>query len=259
MHTRSITNYNRFNLAKIKFQFSLFPTLGFLLVLPLLISLGFWQLDRADEKNRLLTLQQHRGEDDSVVINAESVDDPLAMRYRNITVSGQYDATQHILLDNRVVNGKPGYFVITPFRIQHSVKAVLVNRGWVPMNLDRTILPVLPKLNTQATQISGRINTFPRVGIKLQGAEIPTATEPAVVQLIDAEVLSKQLGYPLFGFQVELDPDMPDGFLRHWQKATVMPPEKHVAYAVQWFALALTLTGIFFFYSRKKEENDETN
>jgi surfeit locus 1 family protein len=54
-------------------------------------------------------------------------------------------------------------------------------------------------------------------------------------------------------FQIELDKNLADGFKREWQTATVMPPEQHIAYALQWFGLALTLTILFFWYSFKKQ------
>ena len=113
-------------------------------------------------------------------------------------------------------------------------------------------MPDLP-INKALTTISGRINNFPSVGIKLAGAELPTDTWPSVVQVVDSNILAKKLGYTLFQFQIELDKDLADGFKREWQTTTVMLPEQHIAYAVQWFALALTLTIIFIWYSYKKE------
>ncbi len=100
--------------------------------------------------------------------------------------------------------------------------------------------------------LSGRVNSFPSVGIKLAGAEIPTKTWPAVVQVVDVPVLAKILGYPLFSFQLELDPAMQDGFLRIWHPLAIMPPEQHIAYAAQWFGLALTFAVLFFWFNFKK-------
>jgi surfeit locus 1 family protein len=98
----------------------------------------------------------------------------------------------------------------------------------------------------------GRANHFPSVGIKLAGAEIPTDTSPAVVQIVDSEIIAKKLAYPLFNFQLELDKTLPNGFKREWHTTTLMLPEQHIAYATQWFALAFTLTVLFIVYSFKK-------
>jgi len=65
--------------------------------------------------------------------------------------------------------------------------------------------------------------------------------------------LAKKLGYALLPFQIELDKNIADGFKREWQTATVMPPEQHIANALQWFGLALTLSILFFWYSFKKQ------
>jgi surfeit locus 1 family protein len=135
--------------------------------------------------------------------------------------------------------------------VQGTKKAVLINRGWVASNPDRSVLPDI-RMTAQPTSIAGRINHFPSVGIKLEGAEIPGDGWPSRVQVVDKEMLAKKLGYPLFSFQVELDKNFADGFKREWQVTTVMPPEQHIAYAVQWFGLALMLTILFFWYSFKK-------
>jgi surfeit locus 1 family protein len=100
--------------------------------------------------------------------------------------------------------------------------------------------------------VSGRINQFPTVGIKLKGAEIPTNTWPSVVQLIDSQVLTEKLGYEIASFQLELEPESQEGYKREWKINTAIPPEKHLGYAVQWFGLALTLTALFFWISLKK-------
>jgi surfeit locus 1 family protein len=102
--------------------------------------------------------------------------------------------------------------------------------------------------------INGRINQFPSVGIKLAGAEIPTEGWPSVLQVIDAQILTKKMGYTLLPFQIELDQNLPEGFIRDWQKTTVMLPEQHIAYAIQWFSLALTLSILFIWYSNKKSD-----
>ena len=75
-----------------------------------------------------------------------------------------------------------------------------------------------------------------------------------MLQVVDTDVLAKKLAQSLFSFQVELDSAEPNGYVRDWQTTTVMLPEQHVAYAIQWFALAATLTVLFFGYSCKKND-----
>jgi len=227
------------------------PTMVYLCLLPLLLALGSWQLGRSEEKRALIEQEQQRSAGEALHLPAAVGDDVDALRYRRVEMSGHYDSAHQFLLDNQISEGRAGYYVLTPFVLQGAEKAVLVNRGWVPLNPDRSILPDVHIKSLQTT-ITGRINHFPGVGIKLAGAEIPGDGWPSRVQVVDSEMLAKKLGYALLPFQVELDKASADGFKREWRTTTVMPPEQHIAYAAQWFGLALTLTILFFWYSFKK-------
>lgn len=234
-------------------KFKIIPTLVYLCLLPTLFALGLWQLDRSEQKRTLLNLQKQAVATDTLHLSELIENNPEKLRYRQVEATGRYDAAHQFLIDNQISGGKAGYFVLTPLILTGETKAVLVNRGWVPLNPDRSILPDLQINQVQAT-VTGRINDFPSVGIKLAGAEIPTASWPSVVQVVDSNVLAKKLGYSLFQFQVELAKELPDGFKREWHTATIMSPEKHMAYAIQWFALALTLTILFIWYSFKQND-----
>jgi surfeit locus 1 family protein len=236
-------------------KFEKAPTLAYLCLLPLLIALGMWQLGRSEEK-RIFLNQQEQGSASSEIIQLSSAieDNADALRYKKIQATGHYDQAHQFLIDNQISAGKAGYFVLTPFVLQGETKAVLINRGWVPLNQDRSVLPDV-QIKKEQTVVTGRINRFPSVGIKLAGAEIPTDSWPSVIQVVDSEILAKKLAYPLFPFQIELDKDRPEGFKREWQTTSIMLPEQHIAYAIQWFALAITLTILFIWHSYK--ENDE--
>ncbi|MDD5577813.1 MAG: SURF1 family protein [Methylobacter sp.] len=232
-------------------KFEFVPTLAYLCLLPVLIALGIWQLERSEQKRAYLELEHRQAVSEVLHLSPTTEDNKEALKYRKVEVKGHYDTAHQFLIDNQVSDGKPGYFVLTPFILEGAAKAVLVNRGWIPLNRDRSVLPNVEIKKLQAT-ITGRVNNFPSVGIKLAGADVPTDTWPAVVQVADSHILAKTLGYPLFQFQIELDKDLPDGFKREWRTTTLMLPEQHIAYAVQWFALALILTIIFIWYSFKK-------
>lgn len=232
--------------------FEIVPTVVYLCLLSLLLALGAWQLKRSDEKQAFIRLEEQRLASETLDLSANTTGNVDELRYRHVTVSGSYDHAHQFLIDNQISDGKAGYYVLTPFILQGEAKAVLVNRGWVPLNKDRSVLPEIA-IEKRQTIIEGRINSFPSVGIKLAGAEIPTDSWPSVVQWVDNEILAKKLGYSLFPFQVELDQDQPDGFKREWHTRAIMPPEQHIGYAVQWFGLALTLTIIFIWYSIKKD------
>lgn len=236
-------------------KFQLVPSLVYLSLLTLLLGLGNWQLGRSDEKKQFLALQeQGLMLSDVITLTGRSEDNVETLRFKKTQVIGHYDQAHQFLIDNQISAGKVGYFVLTPLVLEGEAKAVLVNRGWIPLNQDRSVLPVL-ELSSKLITVTGRINSFPSVGIKLAGAEKPTDTWPSVIQVVDSQVLAKHLAYPLFNFQIELDKNLFGGFKREWQTTTIMMPEQHTAYAVQWFALAFTLTLLFIWYTCKSNDN----
>jgi surfeit locus 1 family protein len=232
-------------------RFKVVPTIAYLVLVSGLLALGFWQLGRSVEKEKFLQVQSERLASESLSITSTTDDNMESLRYKSASIQGRYDSEHQILIDNQMNAGKVGYFVLTPFILADSKKAILVNRGWVPLNKDRRVLPDV-KFKSEESIIKGRINGFPSVGLKLAGAEVPSKTWPAVVQIVDNQVLAKTIGYPLFQFQLELDKDQANGYVRDWQINLLMTPERHIAYAVQWFGLALTLTVLFVWYSLKK-------
>jgi surfeit locus 1 family protein len=230
------------------------PLIAYLCLLPLLLTLGFWQLDRAKQKQSIIDLQTQRQSTETISFTASLPENSDDFLYKHIKAEGQYDGQHQYLLDNQISKGRAGYFVFSPFRLKNQDKAILVNRGWIPLGQHRSDFPDVSIENNETT-LTGRINRFPTVGLKLAGAEIPTKSWPALVQVIDANVLAEQLGYSLLSFQVELDKAADNGFDREWREPLVMTPEKHIGYAVQWFLLALTLTVLFAKYGFKKDND----
>jgi surfeit locus 1 family protein len=231
-----------------------FAYLGFF---TLFLSLGAWQVQRANEKQQFLDLEVKRV-NESVQMVSETPNDATALRYKKATVTGHYDTTKQFLLDNQIDKGKAGYFVFTQFKLENSNKVILVNRGWIPLIEPRATLPNVDFQADDETTLSGRINTFPSIGLKLDGANQPTQTNPAIVGVIDTQVLATHTGYELFNFQLELDANSPNGFKREWATAKIMQPEQHLGYALQWFGLAFVLTIIFIKFGLKKNDTPTT-
>jgi len=201
-------------------------------------ALGRWQLQRADEHRALLT--RFAGADTEAPLERPVDGGELdALRYRRIRLHGQYQGSQQILLDNMMHAGRAGYQVLTPIDIGKE-RVVLVNRGWVPADTDRSKLPAV-SLPDQPADIAGRIDRLPRAAFTF-AADVPAGSAPlTVLSFPEAADIERALGRPAYPFQVLLDADAPLGFTRDWAPAGV-PPERNVAYAVQWFGLAaLTL------------------
>ncbi len=230
------------------------PLLAYLFLLSSLVSLGIWQLNRAEDK-RIALSQQNRGQGkESLLLSGQQMNNPEPVIYRDIHSIGRFDNDRQYLLDNQISQSKAGFSVFTPFLLKDEKIAVLVNRGWLPLGRTRDDLPDVSVDHREIT-ITGRINRFPSVGLKLAGAEIAGKTWPAIIQIVDTSVISGQLGYKLLPFQIELDKNAANGYRRDWHTVQAISPEKHVAYAVQWFLLAFTLTILFVKYGRQKNHD----
>lgn len=247
----------RFNILAIEFRFSPGMLAGYLLLAVFLCSLGFWQLERGDQKRALLEAQQAAMLAEALDLNGDTLIDKDAKRYRQARLTGHYDNEHQILLDNQILDGKAGYLVLTPFLPGNGQAAVLVNRGWLALGASRDTTPDL-SITRRIDRIQGRVNRFPEPGIRLKGAEIPGNTWPVRVQIIETRLLAEKLGYALADYQIELNPDQTEGYQRQWKISVAIPPEKHRAYAVQWFGLALTLTALFIWNSSHKKHRGKT-
>ncbi len=223
------------------FRPSLLPSVVVLIMLAALCSLGSWQLNRADEKQRLMDRYSRASELPTVDIG--SLDrDWQGYQYRRIELSGEYDELHHILLENRIHKGLPGYLVLTPFVLAGGDKAVLVNRGWIAKAKDSK---ELIRIDKNVSRINGLVSHPPSVGMKMGSLDDSPAGWPKAIPYVETEWMALQLAKPILPWVVLLDPDEPHGFIREWQPSVRMGPEKHKGYAFQWFALAIALIFLF--------------
>jgi surfeit locus 1 family protein len=235
--------------ANIEFSPGLWPSLITLILLGILISLGFWQLDRAEQKRALLA--GYDVDQNATVIQLEAdfrpADDP---QYQFASAVGYYDSAHQFLLDNRTHRGQAGYHVLTPFKLRESQVAVLVNRGWIPMGASRGELPD-PDVGAVQQSITGRIKR-PLAESFMLGEEEPRSGWPYRIQRVNTGKLEKELGYSLLPIVLLLDSEQQDGFVRDWKPFVRFGPEKNVGYAVQWFGLAAALLIIYLVVNTKK-------
>ena len=215
--------------------------------LPLLLVLGTWQLNRAAEKQALFDDFAAGGA--AVALGAASPGLDGLRRYTPVQAQGRYLGNKQFLLDNMVEDGQAGYRVLTPLLLTEGV-AVLVDRGWIPRDFSTDVAPVID-VSAAPRTVSGKLDRLPRPGIQLATTLAPGW--PKVVQFPSRDELSTTLGLQLVPGLVLLDADQPDGFRRNWRPSD-FGPERHIGYAVQWFALAITLVVLYFAWSFRKTD-----
>ncbi|MCA1798197.1 MAG: SURF1 family protein [Xanthomonadaceae bacterium] len=230
---------------------SITPFIAGALLLTALLWLGFWQLERAGEKR---ALQEAFASSSSVAAAPIDAGAPLLAlpRFTPVRLTGRYDSTRQALLDAQVHDGHAGYRVWTPFTLANGDR-ILVDRGWVRASPDRNELPDVAVAEFERS-ITGHVAPLPQPGIRVGGGVQETEGWPRRLAWPDASALQAAWGHALPPVLVLLADGEADGFVRDWNPVRV-GPERHIGYAVQWFALALTLAVIIIVLtirSRKK-------
>lgn len=218
-------------------------TLLTVLVLPVLVSLGLWQLERADEKRQLqvaffdqqrlppVALEHHTREQINQLAN-----------YTRVILEGNFDNAHTWLVDNKLRRGRVGYEVVTPFRLPQG-GTVLVNRGWIPAGKRRDQLPEIPQVEHAVTLFA---SVYRPTDNSFLEAQPENDTWPQVIVELDPNTASKTLGTDVMNMQLRLDETSAAALTTEWTFIN-NSPEKHTGYAVQWFAMSLALVLWFFF------------
>ena len=211
-------------------------------------SLGFWQLQRAEFKRTLQDAFYDRLAGNPVPPEQAEFAD-----FERLQLAGRYDANS-FLVDNRTLNGRGGYWVVTPFET-HDSRRFLVNRGWVPGSVDRSVLPTF---ETPADDVRTVVMVWPDSGdlLDLGAPPLPSAEQlswPLRIQRFDVAELGALVDTEAVELRVETGqpgafelPPLKEGFA----------PERHTGYAVQWFALTGVLLVGFGVYWWKSRQTD---
>lgn len=213
------------------------------------IRLGFWQLERMEERRVINAVGEER-------INQEPVDLPQLLaesdggieplEFRRVLVTGRFDPESEVLIRSQVELGQAGFHVITSF-VEDEGLAVLVNRGWVPLTMDTP--PVRPRPPSGEQVVEGWVQlTEPRPAF---GPDAQPGDE-RVFNRVDIARIAETMSYelaPVYVVQVgERGNELP---------ILVSPPDfddggPHLSYAIQWFGFAaVVLVGSFFLLRRK--------
>ncbi len=230
------------------FKATLIPSVITAILLYTMISLGYWQLDRADYKANLQTLIESKQASPSIALS-DIAKEEINWLYQPVYARGKFDQKHQILFDNQVHNMVAGYSVFTPLKLTDD-SAILVNRGWLPLGGKRKELPDITIENDEI-RINGLVAHAPSKILLLSKNVNSYQKWPAVLQYIDLQEIQKELNYSLLPMIIIMD-QKEQTVLEPLPVKINMRSAKHTAYAFQWYGLSLTLFIIYIVVNTKK-------
>ncbi len=225
--------------SPLQFQIHAGPTVIMVILVPLFIGLGVWQLDRAEHKRNIATSLEMRSKLPLLPFTNQ-LPEAQQLQFRNMTAAGKFLADKTVLIENRKHRGKNGFHVITPLRTDTG-EVVLVNRGWIP-GQGEVLQTDIPAPQADVI-IEGEVSIPlpPALALNLsleQGQATPHWP------YLTLENYSSWSGLEIMPFMILQAADDSSGFIRRWPQPQVNDA-MHIGYAIQWFAFALIVVGIW--------------
>jgi cytochrome oxidase assembly protein ShyY1 len=171
-----------------------------------------------------------------------TVGKPGNVEWRTVTMIGTFDTEHQVLVRNRSQNGRPGFHVVTPLRLENG-DGVLVNRGFVELSTESAKLPEVPGGERGKVTVTGRIRLSQRLGSF--GAKDKATGTLTTVNRVDVERLGKQSPYRLAPVYVELVSQQPPVAASRPEPVPLPLPNdgsSNISYMVQW--IAFTVAGV---------------
>ncbi|MDB4038272.1 SURF1 family protein [Candidatus Thioglobus sp.] len=200
-----------------------------------LVSLGFWQLERADDKRSIeASITQANTGSVELIKKEEGLQ---SKEYYEVRLQGKYLSDKQFIYDNQIVDQVSGYYVLTPYALEGQSKAILINRGFIPWNGRRDKLADIV-IGQETREIKVQISK-PIKRMELKPSEVGIQF-PVLIQSIDLQDMADRAKVDFSSVIGLLDASASNGFIRKWEPYTGSI-EKHIGYAVQWFLMALVL------------------
>ena len=216
----------------------------------LFISLGFWQLRRLDERQLQNTVGESRFEDEPVDLGLlldTSGEEQDTLEFRRATATGEFQPDDEVLIRSQVHQGVAGFHVITPL-LGEGGTAVLVNRGWVPLDADQVPVTAAPPPEGTVT-VTGWVRPTQARGAL--GPSDPEEGRLVTMSRVDIDRIQQQVPYELEPVYLSLLDDLEGDLPVVAQPPSFADDGPHLAYAIQWFSFALIgLVGYFFLIRR---------
>ena len=209
-----------------------------LLLVPVLVLLGLWQMDRGQTKEELaLRLEQRLRQ--PPVSGEQLAGEVAPLLWRWVELDGEISWGEEVLLlDNSVYHGRHGVDVFQPAVYRGSF--FLVNRGWLAWNRQ----DAEPRVQLAVPGgISGQLRPWPQAGLQL--ARSPQLTGMVnLITALDKAAIEAWLGQDLLAGVIYLVAGQPNAFTTGRPVGSGTGAMRHYGYMVQWFGLALALLGL---------------
>ena len=200
-----------------------------------LVSLGFWQLERADDKRSIeASIKQANTGSVELIKKEEGLQ---SKEYYEVRLQGKYLSDKQFIYDNQIVDQVSGYYVLTPYALEGQSKSILINRGFIPWNGRRDKLADIV-IGQETREIKVQISK-PIKRMELKPSEVGIQF-PVLIQSIDLQDMADRAKVDFSSVIGLLDASASNGFIRKWEPYTGSI-EKHIGYAVQWFLMAFVL------------------
>lgn len=247
-----------------RYRFALRPLwiLSHVFVLTLVVimmNLGFWQLDRLQEKKarneRVMerTAEPVAAADELVEPgDFEAVGD---LEFRRVTATGTYAPDYEVLVRSRSRDGAPGSWVLTPLVIGDG--AVLVNRGWIPNSGQLEAVPEEFAARDGEVTVTGLVRQT-----ETRGNFGPTdPTEGTLTNLAHADVarIDQQIDEDLWPYVLQLQVQDPEVDITDPVPvpAPALDEGPHLSYALQWFTFSTMTVIVYALILRRKARDVE--
>ncbi|MGH8821258.1 MAG: SURF1 family protein [Rhodoferax sp.] len=207
------------------------------------LAMGRWQLSRAAQKVAMQAAIYHQNKLSAIDTHEFIATQKVAnILYRQVALRGHWLSRYTVYLDNRQMHETPGFFVVTPLRLERSDVVLLVQRGWVPRNFqDRTLLPEVDT-PTGLVQVQGRIAPPPSKLFQFKGPGTGL-----IRQNLDLPQFRIETGLPLLGVTI-LQTGVPsEGLQRDWPPANI-GVETNYGYALQWFSMSALIAILYVWF-----------
>lgn len=212
----------------------------FLALFVLLLGLSVWQIRRGQAKAQIIAQRVAAGKTAPVPLDSVTSHD-----YPRVVIKGHYLQDKQLLLDNQIYKHNAGFHVWTPLLRDDGKGIVMVDRGWIPMTDQRRGQPSAPAASKAQVRIVGLWRDWPSPGLRVANHTCNESHWPRIMEYPTYPEVACNYNRHVADGLLLLGEDQPGGFPRTWERLEGLPPSRHYGYALQWFALAMTLLVIF--------------